>query len=67
MRRAAGMTLDDVAAAAGISKTIVSEWENGHHDPTLSRLTAYAEAVGADLAVTARRAGHQALTPGETT
>jgi predicted transcriptional regulator len=52
MRRAVGMTLDDAAAAAGISKTIISEWENGHHDPTLSHLTAYADAVGAHLTVT---------------
>jgi transcriptional regulator with XRE-family HTH domain len=50
-RRAAGLSLDDVAAAAGVSKTIISEWENGHHEPTLSRLVAYARAVGAAVAI----------------
>lgn len=50
-RRAAGLSLADVAVGASVSKTIVSEWENGHHEPTLMRLAAYADAVGAVLAI----------------
>jgi transcriptional regulator with XRE-family HTH domain len=45
------MSLDDVAAVSGLSKTILSEWENGHHEPTLTRFAAYAAAVGADVQV----------------
>ena len=49
-RRAGGQTLDDVAAAAGISASALSLIENGKREAKLSVLAALAAAVGADLA-----------------
>jgi predicted transcriptional regulator/transcriptional regulator with XRE-family HTH domain len=49
-RRTGGQTLDDVAAAAGISASALSLIENGKREAKLSVLAALAGAVGADLA-----------------
>ena len=49
VRRAAGRTLDDVAAAAGISGSALSLLENGKREAKLSTLVALASALGTDL------------------
>lgn len=46
LRRSAGLTLDDVAAAAGLSPSALSLIENGKREPRLSVLPALASAVG---------------------
>jgi predicted transcriptional regulator/DNA-binding XRE family transcriptional regulator len=50
LRRAAGLTLDDVAVSAGISASALSLIENGKREPRLSLLPALAAAVGTTVA-----------------
>jgi transcriptional regulator with XRE-family HTH domain len=45
-RRALGITGGQVAARCGVQHSTVSMWETGYSDPPLSRLVAYAAAVG---------------------
>jgi len=49
LRRAAGLSLADLAAAAGISKTTLHGFEQGEGNPTLSTLWALASAFGVPL------------------
>jgi transcriptional regulator with XRE-family HTH domain len=53
-RAAAGITLAQVAAASGISKTTLSETENGWHQPAIWVVVAYADALGLDVTLAAR-------------
>jgi transcriptional regulator with XRE-family HTH domain len=48
LRRAAGLTLADVAATLGVSKPTVWAWEKGKAKPLPERLGAIAEALGVD-------------------
>jgi predicted transcriptional regulator/transcriptional regulator with XRE-family HTH domain len=50
LRRAAGLTLDDVAGRAGLSPSALSMIENGKREPRLSALPALAAAVGTTIA-----------------
>lgn len=36
MRKALGLTQEDVANALGVSSRTVINWENGHHEPKLT-------------------------------
>jgi transcriptional regulator with XRE-family HTH domain len=49
LRTAAGMSLADLAAAAGVSKTTLHGLEQGDGNPTLSTLWALATALGVSL------------------
>jgi transcriptional regulator with XRE-family HTH domain len=49
LRRAAGLSLADLAAAAGVSKTTLHGLEQGEGNPTLSTLWALASALGVPL------------------
>ncbi|HEY8319641.1 MAG TPA: helix-turn-helix domain-containing protein [Amnibacterium sp.] len=48
-RRAAGLTLDDLGAKAGVAPSRLSLFENGRREPRLSQLAAIASALGAEL------------------
>lgn len=48
-RRAAGMTLEDLAAAVGCSLQAVSCWERGQTMPTADRLPQLARALGCTI------------------
>lgn len=47
-RKAAGLTLEELAAAVGCTKQTVSYWENGGL-PTADRLPAIAAALGCSI------------------
>lgn len=49
LREAAGLTQQAVADAVGLSRSSVANLETGRQDMPLSKLQAYAEAVGARL------------------
>lgn len=53
LRREAGLTLADVAAALGVSKPTVWAWEKGKARPLPERLDAIAAALGVDAEVLA--------------
>lgn len=46
-RKTMRMKQADVAAALGVGQQIVSRWESGHTEATLSTVAGYASAVGA--------------------
>ena len=47
-----GHTVRSLATLAGIgSSAPISEWENGHHEPTLTNLRRWANALGLDVAL----------------
>src|SRR5579875_3038586 len=48
-RRAAGMTLDDLGARAGVAPSRLSLIENGRREPRLSQLSSIATALGAEV------------------
>ena len=48
-RRAAGLTLDDLGAKAGVAPSRLSLFENGRREPRLSQLVAIASALGAEV------------------
>lgn len=50
LRRARGLSLDDVAARVGISPSFLSRLENGQRELTLATMTALAQAVGVTMA-----------------
>ena len=58
-RRAAGMTQQDLAFAAGLSVTTVSKLERGQHEPSVRVLVEIGRALGTDWAWLAdgRKAG----------
>lgn len=51
LRKAAGLTQVDVAAAMGRTQSVVSDIETGTNEPRLSTLVRYARAVGAEVNV----------------
>ena len=58
-RRAAGMTQQELAVAAGLSVTTVSKLERGQHEPSVRVLVEIGRALGTDWAWLAdgRKAG----------
>lgn len=50
LRRAAGLTLDDLAERTGMSPSALSLIENGRREPKISALTAIAQALGVTVA-----------------
>lgn len=50
-RTTRGITIEQVAEASGVHKSVISRFENESADPHLGTLLRYADAVGADLAV----------------
>ena len=64
-RRARGLSLGALAAAAGVGKGSLSEIENGSRNPTLATLYALAGALGVPLAtLLAERVGTEIASPG---
>ena len=59
LRAAAGLTQEQIAAATGLGRSSIANLEAGRQDVPLSKLQAYAEAVGARL-VLAPLAGGEA-------
>jgi transcriptional regulator with XRE-family HTH domain len=50
LRAERGVSIDTVASKAGISKSSVSDTENGKNDPRYSTLLAWARSLGVSLA-----------------
>lgn len=50
-RTTRGITIEQVAEASGVHKSVISRFENESADPHITTLLRYADAVGADLAV----------------
>lgn len=50
-RRKKGLKQDDISAKLGISRQLVSAWENGRADPDMAQIMAWAEAIGAPLSI----------------
>ncbi|GAA4554297.1 helix-turn-helix domain-containing protein [Amycolatopsis samaneae] len=48
-RRAAGLSLAELARLVGVGRSRVWDWENGRQSPSPARLTALAEALDADV------------------
>lgn len=46
LRKAAGLTQQDLAARLGISNMSVSNWERAIHEPSARQLVALADALG---------------------
>lgn len=55
-RRAAGLTQDDVAAAAGVNRRVVGELERGKPTVQLAIALRVAEALGLDIVLRERGA-----------
>jgi len=49
IRQAKGLTQDELATKAGISRAYVARLEMGRHDPHLSRLRKLAQALGVKI------------------
>ena len=49
MRKKAGLTQDELAAVAGVSKQSVSLWESGDRWPSAEHLPALARACGCEI------------------
>lgn len=47
LRDAAGLTLQEVATAVGVTPAAVWQWENGHRNPNGKHLDAYLDALRA--------------------
>lgn len=45
-RTKAELSQDDVAKRLGVSKTSISEWENGHTEPSFTRIAELADLFG---------------------
>jgi transcriptional regulator with XRE-family HTH domain len=56
-RRAADLSLRDLAARTKVSNAYLSQLERGLHEPSLGVLTAIASAIGVPLGVLLTRAG----------
>jgi transcriptional regulator with XRE-family HTH domain len=56
-RQAAGLSLRDLAQRTSLSNAYLSQVERGLHEPSLSVLTAVAQALGVPLEELLRRAG----------
>lgn len=46
-----GLTIEQVAEASGVHKSVISRFENTSADPHLSTMLRYADAIGVDFAV----------------
>ena len=53
-RKAQGLTQADLAKWIGVSRSSVTNFESGRQDMPLSKVAAYADAVGCDLKVVRR-------------
>jgi predicted transcriptional regulator len=53
-REALGLTQADLADWIGLARSSVTNFETGRQDMPLSKVTAYADAVGCDLKVVRR-------------
>lgn len=51
-----GLSQREVARQAKLAPSLVSDYENGRHEPTLSNLIALADALGCDVTLTVRPA-----------
>ena len=60
-----GLTQTDLAGWIGVSRTSVANFEAGRQDMTLSKVLAYADAVGCDILVFRRAAGRPDAPPSE--
>lgn len=49
-----GLSQREVARRSGIPPSLLSDYENGRHEPTLSKLAAWADALGCDVTITTR-------------
>jgi transcriptional regulator with XRE-family HTH domain len=49
-RRHAGWTVNELAVVSGVSSSVLSSWERGGHQPTITRLRQVAEALGVEIA-----------------
>lgn len=47
LRTAAGLTLQEIATAVGVTPAAVWQWEHGHRNPNGKHLDAYLEALKA--------------------
>lgn len=55
LREEQDRTQSAVAARLGVTAGCVNQWESGHRTPSLHRAAAYAEVLGARLAVVHKR------------
>jgi transcriptional regulator with XRE-family HTH domain len=60
LRRAHRVTIDDLAAAAGMHPTYLSSIERGHRNPTWSKLCGLADALDMPISTLAGEAEHEA-------
>jgi transcriptional regulator with XRE-family HTH domain len=60
LRRAHRVTIDDLAAAAGMHPTYLSEIERGLRNPTWSKLCGLADALHVPISTLAGEAEHEA-------
>lgn len=51
VRKKRGLTIDQVATACGVHKSVISRFENESTDPRMDTVLRYAEAVGTGFAV----------------
>lgn len=51
-----GLSQREVARHAGFVPSLLSDYENGRHEPTLSKLNAWADALGCDVTLAVRPA-----------
>lgn len=51
-----GLSQREVARHAGFAPSLLSDYENGVHEPTLSKLIDWADALGCDVTLTVRPA-----------
>lgn len=63
LRHMLGIRATDIAQQAGITTTAISQLENGHSNPGLHTLRAYAAAIGYDLHLVSAATGDAHLTP----
>ena len=57
LRKARGLTLEQAAEAAGLSRSAVNRWETGVNQPRLPELNALLGALGADAQRSVLRRG----------
>jgi transcriptional regulator with XRE-family HTH domain len=61
LRQAHHVTIEDLAAAAGMHPTYLSSIERGHRNPTWSKLCGLADALDVPIATLAGEAEHEAV------
>lgn len=50
-RRVRVVSVRQLAKASCLNSSMISEWENGHHEPTLTNLRRWARSLGFDIAL----------------